>query len=198
MDDTVITIAVGVGVVILLAVVVNLARSPARPPGSSGAKSKVALGVWSETPMETRAEVLRGGALVVFGPEHQKAAVGLAKALLEEGGGVGCLAFERAAGFGFPSVPMPFCMLVFACGVPGDEPITEASLKAWMDPIVEQAFGRSGPPRSPRMSCIVPVTNRTALLQLEWKRVNAGDVEETARKLEHGYAAMGHRGHWSS
>jgi hypothetical protein len=198
-DGTVVLIVVGIVVAVVVVFIMNASSGPKPDALGPAAGPKVALGVWSETPEAKRAEVLGRGAVVVFGRDYVKHQVELMKAAMERGGGVHCLGFEQAAGFGFPSVPMPFCTLIWALTVPGEEPITQESLKRWMDPILAKAFGSSGPPRSPEMTCILPVVGRTALFMIAWKKIlNSHDVTEAARKLEHGLAWEGHRGHWSA
>jgi hypothetical protein len=198
MDETVL-IAIGVGVV-LVAIFYWLGgrAETARPRPSSAPRTepprsepKVALAVWSEASMEQRADHLRRGAVVVFGPDYIPTQVGLMKEMMDRGLSLPMMGFQRGTELGFPPVPMAFCMLIFACKLPGSGTPAAADMRAWVDPLREKAWGPQGAPGSPEVTCTLSQSDRGINLQLQWKNVSSADVAETARALDAAYVATG-------
>ncbi len=136
-------------------------------------------------------DMLRQGALIVFGDQFLDVAGGLAKEGMD---GVPILAGQRVADLKLPDTLMLFAMLVFAHTLPGPKgkPATQSDLAAWKEKLFDRIDFVVGNEPMPAAEFSLTEGTRDVITQLtwappatgDWQGVRSGQVRRIAGQFE--------------
>lgn len=136
-------------------------------------------------------DMLRNGALIVFGDQFLEVAGGLTK---EGMPGVPILAGERVADLKLPDTLMLYAMMVFAHTLPGlkGKPATKGDLAAWKEKLFDRVDFVTGQEPMPTAEFSLTEGTRDVITQLtwtppatgDWQGVRSGQVRRIAGQFE--------------